>query len=231
MHVYLHQIHSLHREASVPALYDAMQNDYLPLMDSYDVALVGYWQTTSIQGTSDETVAVWEFEDYRHLERFARSQYERGGGEPAFDEWQRRQHEWIGRTQGLVCEPCATSPTVEELKSLDVRAAMCSHEIVTTAPYRNAEYGRRLHEMHIRRFVQNENDPKERHLIGLYYAKWSNTVAINIWGDGETWDSVRIWDPEWEKDPNFDLWNTLGREIRSDFYDRFLIPAPFSTVR
>ena len=28
VHVYLHQIHSLHREASVPALYDAMQSDY-----------------------------------------------------------------------------------------------------------------------------------------------------------------------------------------------------------
>ena len=56
-------------------------------------------------------------------------------------------------------------------------------------------------------------------------------VAINIWSVGETWDDIVIWDPDWETDPGFDLWNTLGRELRSDFTDRFIVPAPFSPVR
>ena len=196
----------------------------------YLLTWVGGWLTYPGR-LQAEAVAVWELDDYRHLERYARAAYGAGSDGAGLRAWQDRRRRWVQRTEGLVCEPCADSPTVAELAQRGVRAALCTHEVVACAPGRHAEYGRRLHEMWHRRFSLNEEQPKERTVIGLYYAKWSNTIAINIWGDGESWDAVRIWDPDWERDPNFDLWNTLGREIRTDFTDRFLVPVPFSPVR
>jgi hypothetical protein len=231
VHVYVHQIHTLHSGSAAKGLFAAVENEYLPVVEGLDVRLVGYWETSAIQGRTGEAVAVWEFDDYRHLERFNRALYGSDSDGQAIRAWREREQEWISHTDGLVCEPSKTSPTVAELRERNVRGAMCTHEYVVCKPYRHIEYPERLTEMWTNRFSLNEDNPKNRTTVGLYYAKWSNTVAINIWSDGVDWDDVTIWEPEWEKDPNFDLWNTLGREIRDDFYDRFLIPAPFSTVR
>jgi hypothetical protein len=230
MTVYLHQVHQLRPSVATSDLLDAVQSDYLPLVDRLDVRLVGYWVTTSIQGRSRETVAIWELDDYRHLARLARAEYGDDDG-AGFRTWRRRHEEWVERTEGLICVPSSTTPTVADLRARGVRAAMVCHETVSCAPYRHLEYPERLNEMWSNRFNQNPEHPKQRQTIGLYYAKWTNTIAINLWGLGETWDAVTIWDDEWEKDPGFDLWNTLGREIRNDFFDRFMVPAPFSTVR
>jgi hypothetical protein len=231
VHVYVHQIHTLRSGAGAGDLFDAVQHDLLPAVAALDVRLVGYWETSALQGRTNETVAIWEFDDYRHLERYNRALYGTDADGRSLRAWREREHEWVASTDGLVCEPARTSPTVEELKARGVRGAMCTHEIVTCKPHRHIEYPERLTEMWTNRFADNETNPKNRAMVGLYYAKWSNTIAINIWSDGVDWDDVTIWDLEWEKDPSFDLWNTLGREIRDDFVDRFLLPAPFSTVR
>ena len=34
----------------------------------------------------------------------------------------------------------------------------------------------------------------------------------------------------WVADTDFEIWQTLGREIRTDWDDRFLVPTSFSTV-
>jgi hypothetical protein len=230
VHIYLHQIHSLRSTAAARPLFDAVEADYLPLVAKLDVRLVGYWETTAIQGRTGEVVALWEFDDYRHVERFARAQYGGDADGATFRAWREREAEWIERTDALLCEPASTCPTVATLQQRNVRAAMCCHEVVHTKPYRHMEYPERLAEMWANRFLGGDQ-PKNRETIGLYYAKWSNTIGINIWSIGSTLDEVTIWDPEWEKDPGFDLWNTLGREIRDDFFDRFLVPSPFSTVR
>lgn len=231
MAVYLQQIHTLRSPASTSRFFDAVQSDQLPLVEGLDVRLVGYWATTAIQGRSGEAVAIWEFDDYRHLARLARAEHGADADAIGFRSWNSRQDEWVERTEALICLPSSTTPTVADLRGQRARAAMVCHETVHCAPNRHAEYPERLHEMWTNRFTRNVDHPKQRQTIGLYYAKWTNTVAINIWGLGETWDDVTIWDEQWEQDPSFDLWNTLGREIRDDFYDRFMVPAPFSTVR
>jgi hypothetical protein len=231
MHVYLHQIHTLHSSGAAPALFDAVEADYLPLAQRFDIRLVGYWQTSAIQGRTGEAVAVWEYDDYRHLERFNRALYGTDDDGRSLRAWREREQEWVAHTDGMVCEPAESSPTVAQLQERNVRGAMCTHEIVMCKPYRHIEYPQLLTEMWTNRFADNADHPKNRTTVGLYYAKWSNTIAVNIWSDGVDWDDVTIWEPAWEQDPGFELWNTLGREIRDDFTDRFLLPAPFSTVR
>jgi hypothetical protein len=229
--VYLHQIHTVQAHSSIDDLFVAVESDYLPVLAQLDVRLVGYWQTTALQGRTGEAVSVWELDDYRHLQRFNRALYGPDADGRGLREWRRREREWVSRTESLVCEPASTCPTVADLAARGVRAAMCTHEIVHCHPYRHMEYPERLAELWTRRFNDNPDQPKTRTTVGLYYAKWSNTIAINIWSVGDTWDDIVIWDPEWERDPGFDLWNTLGRELRSDFTDRFIVPAPFSPVR
>ena len=96
-------------------------------------------------------------------------------------------------------------------------------------PARQAEYLEILEEMWWRRVAQ----PWGRSLIGLYYSPWKNTRAINVWGQGEDWESARAYPdmlaPEIERD--LKIWQTLGREIRTDWDDRFLVPSPFSAIR
>jgi hypothetical protein len=230
--VYLHQVHSLTGRAAVAPLLAAVEHDHLPLLERLDVRQVGYWETTAVQGRTNEVVAIWELDDYRHLQRLARAMH--GGDADGRDlrAWREREAEWVAHTESLVCEPGSTSPTVADLRAGGVRAAMACHETVICKPWRHMEYPELLADMWSTRFNANPDAPKSgRTTIGLYYAKWSNTIAINIWGYGADWDGVVIWDPEWEQDPSFALWNTLGREIRDDFTDRFLVPAPFSTVR
>src|SRR5690606_1527800 len=136
---------------------------------------------------------------YRHLERFARAALAADGTGDKFRAWRQREEEWVVRTDGLICEHGMACPTVAQLVESGVRGAMCVHEVVETQPYRHMEYPQRLAEMWGRRFAANEEDPKNRAMVGLYYAKWTNTVAINIWSIGSTLDDVTIWDPEWEK--------------------------------
>ncbi len=231
MTLYLHHVHELRPSVETSALLEAVQSEHLPLLDRLEVRLVGYWLTTSIQGRSRETVAIWELDDYRHLARLARAEYGSDADGSGLRDWRRRQDEWVARTEAMICVPSSTTPTVADLRSRGVRAAMVCHETVSCAPNRHIDYPEVLNEMWSKRFNDNPDQPKQRHTIGLYYAKWTNTVAINVWGLGETWDDVTIWDDEWEKDPGFDLWNTLGREVRNDFFDRFMVPAPFSPVR
>jgi hypothetical protein len=230
VHVYVHQIHTLTAADAARDLFTAVEADYLPLVANLDVRLVGYWETSPVQGRTGECICIWEFDDYRHLERFTRALHGHDADGAAFRSWRAREARWIRRTDALICEPSTVCPTVADLQARGVRAAMCCHEVVACKPLRHIEYPERLAEMWANRFVQGEQ-PKNRETIGLYYAKWTNTVAINVWSIGSRLEDVTIWEPEWEKDPSFDLWNTLGREIRDDFYDRFLVPAPFSTVR
>ena len=231
MPVYVHQIHTLRRRADAAPLLAAVEQDQLPLVTALDVRLVGFWETSAIQGRSDEMVAVWELDDYRHLERYTRALHSGGADGQGLRTWREREGEWVERTASLVCEPGSTSPTVADLTAGGVRAALCCHETVFCKPWRHMEYPERLAEMWSTRFNDNPDAPKGRTTVGLYYAKWSNTIGINIWGYGADWDGVTIWDPVWEREPGFALWNTLGREIREDFDDRFLVPASFSTVR
>lgn len=231
MTVYVHQIHALHNRTSVDPLFEAVGNDYLPLLGELDVRLVGYWRVSTLQGRAPEAVAVWELDSYTHLQRFNRALHGSDRDGRQLRAWHEREGTWIASTEGLICEPATSSPTVAQLVRDDVHAAMCCHEYVTCKPHRHIEYPERLTEMWANRFSANPDNPKARSTVGLYYAKWTNTVAINIWGTGAEWDDVVIWDPAWEEDASFDLWNTLGREIRDDFTDRFLLPAPFSTVR
>jgi len=96
-------------------------------------------------------------------------------------------------------------------------------------PYRQAEYLKILEDFWWKRVAE----PAGRQIVGLYYSPWKNTRAINIWGLGEDWEQCAPMGKgdSWLENPDVNLWQTLGREIRTDWDDRFMVPAPFSTVR
>src|SRR5439155_2522989 len=99
MTVYLHQIHTVQTHSSIDDLFAAVETDYLPLLAQLDVRLVGYWETTALQGRTGEAVSVWELDDYRHLQRLNRALYGPDADGRGLREWRRRERGWVARTE------------------------------------------------------------------------------------------------------------------------------------
>lgn len=226
--LYLHEIHRV-RPGRLPGLLDAVERDWLPIAGRHGIRLVGYWQVPPGQGTWPETVAVWELDDFAHYVEVTRRGYDLDGVDAELRGWHDNLGEWVDHTDGLVCFKSELSPTVSEIRERGLRARMCSHEMVHCAPARQAEYLALCEEMWFRRVAE----PAGRSIVGLYWSPWKNTRAVCIWGQGAEWPDVNPFGRQesWTRDRDFAVWQTLGREIRTDWDDRFLVPAPFSTVR
>ncbi len=226
--LYLHEIHKV-KPGAMPDLLEAVEHQYLPLAEKHGVRLLGYWQVAPGQGSWPEAVAVWELDDFTHYTRLVQRTFSEPDLDPNLRDWHHGLGEWVESSQGMVCLPSRLSPTVAQIRERGMKAKLCTHEMVHCEPARQAEYLSILEEMWWRRVAE----PSGRSLIGLYWSPWKNTRAVNIWGQGEEWDDVvPMGEHEsWHDDPNLQLWQTLGREIRKDWDDRFIVPAPFSTIR
>ena len=226
--IYLHEMHRV-RPGCMPDLFDAVETRFLPLAQRHDMRLVGYWQVPPGHGTSPTAVAVWELDDFAHYTRLLERMYGGRDSDPELRGWYEGTHEWIESTDGMICYPSRLTPSVAEITERGLNAKLCTHELIHCEPARQAEYLELCEEMWWRRVAE----PAGRSLIGLYWSPWKNTRAICIWGQGAEWEDVNPYgDGEsWESDVNMEIWQKLGREIRKDWDDRFLVPAPFSTVR
>ena len=225
--LYLHEIHTL-KPGELASLFEAVEGDYLPLAARHGIRLVGYWQVAPGQGTVPQAVGVWELDDFAHYVRVQSRLFGDEDPDPELRAW----HEGLGRfvtsTDGLVCLPSKLTPTVAQIRERGLRAVFCTNELVHTEPARQAEYLALCEEMWWRRVAE----PSGRSLIGLYWSPWKNTRAVCIWGQGARWEDVAPYgrDESWRMDADHVVWQTLGREIRKDWDDRFLVPAPFSTI-
>jgi hypothetical protein len=226
--LYLHEIHQV-RPGQTAALLHAVEHDFLPIADRNGMRLVGYWETAIGQGPRPETVAVWELDDFAHYTDVVRKQRDPDRLDPELRDWYEGTGEWVQKTEGLVCFASKLTPTVAELKANHVSAKLCSHEQIHVQPARQAEYLELCEEMWWRRVAE----PAGRSIVGLYWSPWKNTRAICIWGQGATWEECAPFGQgeSWTTDRDMALWQTLGREIRTDWDDRFLVPTSFSTVR
>jgi hypothetical protein len=226
--IYLHEMHRL-RPGQQAGLLDAVERDYLPLAQRHDVRLVGYWTVPPGHGTWPTAVGVWEFDDFGHYTRWLERMHGGRGADPELRRWFDGTAAWVESTDGMVCYPSKLTPTVAQIRERGLRAVFCTHELVQCEPARQAEYLELCEEMWWRRVAE----PAGRSLIGLYWSPWKNTRAICIWGQGASWEQVNPMGraDAWLTDVDHHIWQRLGREIRKDWDDRFLVPARFSTVR
>src|SRR5262245_44310674 len=226
--IYLHELHKV-RGGGMAGLLEAVERDYLPLAARHDIRLVGYWQVPPGHGTWPTAVAVWEYDDFGHYVRVLERMYGERDADPALRRWHEGLGGWVESSDGMVCYPSKLSPSVARIRERGRRATLCTHELVVCEPARQAEYLELCEEMWWRRVAE----PSGRSLIGLYWSPWKNTRAICIWGQGASWEQVNPMgrSESWLSDVDHHIWQRLGREIRKDWDDRFLVPAPFSTVR
>jgi hypothetical protein len=224
--LYWHEVHRV-RPMRMSALLEAVEREFLPIAESYGMRQVGYWQVAPGLGTTPETVSVWELDDFGHYIDVVRQRFE--GDRSDLGQWFDGVGEWIETSESLLCFASELTPTVAQIKERNLRAKLCSHEMIQVQPARQAEYLRLCEEMWFRRVAE----PAGRSIVGLYWSPWKNTRAICIWGQGEEWENVNPFGKEeaWVADTDFEIWQTLGREIRTDWDDRFLVPTSFSTVR
>jgi hypothetical protein len=222
--IYIHHINRL-RSGHMDPLFEATASEGLALASRYNVRLIGYWHTVLGHGSWPETVAVWELDDFSHYISVMKAQAE--GADRAIQHWLERRSEWIASTESLLCHKSSLTPTFEEMSGRAMKAKLVVHEVVHTQPARQAEYLELCEEMWWRRVAE----PSGRSLIGLYWSPWKNTVAINIWGRGEEWEEIAPMSAPKPENRDFQIWQTLGREVRTDWDDRFLLPAPFCPIR
>lgn len=229
--IFIHEINRL-RTARVSDLYEAMESHGLPLYQKHGVELVGYWETIMGHGPWPETISVWEFQGFDHYQKFLRATYAPTDGNFDLREWQERRSDWYSSTDSHLCLGASITPGVSDHRKSGIKAKMIVHETMHTEPNRQAEYCEIATEMFWRRCAE----PAGCSLIGIYYSPWKNTLAFNIWGMAEEWNDLNLRGARedgkgWYDTKDVELWNTLGLAIRSDFDDRFAVPAPFSTVK
>jgi len=224
--LYWHEINRV-RPGKMAELLGAVEREFVPMSETYGMRQVGYWHVAPGLGTTPETVAVWELDDFGHYVEVVRQRFE--GKNADLGQWFDGVGEWVTSSESLLCFPSELTPTVAQIKERKLAAKLCSHEMIQVQPARQAEYLRLCEEMWFRRVAE----PAGRSIVGLYWSPWKNTKAICIWGQGEEWDLVNPFGKEeaWVADKDFEIWQTLGREIRTDWDDRFLVPVSFSTVR
>jgi hypothetical protein len=226
--VYTHSFNQL-RHGNTSDLYDAMQEHQLPAMNAAGARLVGCWESLAEHGHWPESVELWEYDDFDHLRRVLSAMHGPGEGDSkALREWIHRRGDWIASSQGYTCLKSELTPTAADMSKRGLRAAMVIHESMTVASSRQPEYLKVVEDMYWPRIAE----PAGRTLIGLYWSPWKATRAFNLWGTGPDWDSVSIianQEGQFRGRDN-ELWMTLGREIRTDWDDRFLVPAPFSPI-
>lgn len=225
--IYVHQFNTV-RDGKFAALYKALEESGLPVVERLGVRLYGYWETLPSQGRWPLAIAVWEFDDFGHYVGATEAMHGTGR-EPDAAQWAEHRGEWISATDALVCYKSGLTKTAAEHAAAGTSAVLCCHEYVHCMPARQAEYLETLEEMWWRRVAE----PAGRSLIGLFWSPWKNARAINIWGQGATWEASNPMGTAnvWEHDKNVDLWQRLGQQIRTDWDDAFMVPAPFSPIR
>ncbi|HPG25713.1 MAG: NIPSNAP family protein [Spirochaetaceae bacterium] len=229
--IYIHEINRL-RSGRKTELYQAMESRGVPLYQKHGVELVGYWETIMGHGPWPETISLWEFENFGHYENFLRSTYAPSDGNFDLRDWQEEKSEWYSGTDSYLCLASSATPSVADHRKSGIKAKMIVHETMHTEPNRQAEYCEIATEMFWRRVAE----PAGCALIGIFFSPWKNTRAFNFWGMAEEWEDLNLRGVQadgkaWYDAEDSKLWNTLGLAIRSDFDDRFAVPAPFSTVR
>jgi hypothetical protein len=226
--IYLHEMHRV-RQGRMSGLFEAVEHDYLPIARRHGIRLVGYWQVPPGHGSWPTAVGVWELDDFAHYTTLMSRMYGETDHDPDLVRWHEGMAEWVESSEGMVCYPSKLTPTVAQIEERGVKAKLCTHELIHCEPARQLEYLELCEEMWWRRVAE----PSGRSLIGLYWSPWKNTRAICIWGQGAEWEDVTPMGKgeSWLHDVDHRIWQSLGLEIRKDWDDRFLVPAPFSTIR
>ena len=225
--IYIQQINTL-RNARTAELFAAMQSDCLPAYQENGLQLLGCWETAPGQGPGPEMVEIWELPSFDAYSKFVAAAHS-PKGDPRLRKWFERRSEWIVSMDSMLCISHPATPTVAQLRASGARAKLVVHETVHCEPSRQLDYLDTMYKL----WWKPVAEPGGRTLIGLLYSPWNNRRAINIWGVGEEWDNLPVIGTGGNfQSEAFDLWvHQVGHALRDDWVDRFLVPAPFSTIR
>jgi len=224
--VYIHQINKL-RNARTGDLFQAMESDCLSLYKELGLELFACWESAPGQGIGPEMVEIWELPNFDAYTKFAAAAHA-GKGDSRLRKWFERKSDWVESSDSMLCFSHPKSPTVADLRKSGVKAKLVIHEMVHTEPSRQLDYLEAIHKM-----WWPVAEAGGRSLLGLFWSPWNNRRAINIWGVSESWDDLSIMklgkNDAYQSDALF-LWMNMGLALRDDWLDRFMVPAPFSTV-
>jgi hypothetical protein len=221
--VYVHQISRL-REDLADEYFAAVQEEQIPLMASHNVRLVGLWQGIPEQGSWPEIIEIWEYDDMPHCSNLIRIRSESGALGKQLKDWARRRSKWVSSTEGLICTRSAGSPTVAQLAARNSYPVVTLHETIEVLTGRQREYAELVEAFMKPRIM----DLLQRELIGIYYSiGWHARRVINVWGVAKSWDDFMLIKREGLAPGDAAAWRYLAPALRTDYRDRFLIPAGF----
>jgi hypothetical protein len=224
--VYVHQINRL-RHAALDDLYAAVRDEFVPAMEQLGARLLGYWSAVPEQGNWPETIEIWEYDNMAHCGSVIRARESGAAEGQALRDWLRRRSDWVAETHGLICTRSEGSPSVADLRASGLRAAVTLHETISVRTARQREYVDLVDAFMKPRIM----DPLGRRLIGMFYSpNWSARQVFNLWAVAETWPEFTPINMARPDRRDTETWRALAPQIRDDYFDRFLVPAPFSPI-
>jgi hypothetical protein len=160
-----------------------------------------------------------------HCSGLIRKRHEAGTAGKELKDWMRRRSQWVANTEGLTCTRSAGSPSAAQLAARNTPFVVALHETIEVLTGRQREYAELVDAFMKPRIM----DFLGRQMIGVYYSVgWHARRVINVWGVAKSWDQFVLINREKPEAGDVAAWRYLAPALRTDYQDRFLIPAPFS---
>jgi hypothetical protein len=227
--IYLHETYDV-KPGKYGDLVRNVEREFLAIAESHNLRLVAFWETVLSQGEPPEAIALWELDNWTHFGRITEAQYPgASGGDKKFQQWNEAIWQWVDKRRGKVLMPGPSSPTLAQLKASKVSAKMCVHETLKIVPNLQQAY---LEAVELQYYPMAHKHAR-REMVGYFRTFWRNCENVSIWSLMDGWSTLGLFDKPGLSDfqqRETKHWMNVALSLRTDWEERLLYAAPFSTL-
>jgi hypothetical protein len=215
----------------------AVEREYLPTVKKHGVRLFAFWETWDLQGDSLEARAMWEFDNWAHVRRFAQARYAKGHVDKDVRGWDEKAWMWIAHKEAVCMTPSLSTPPLETLLSHGFKAP-----VAWMGNYTKMVPGKRRQLLEAWEVQQTPimKEFMKAVPIGFYMgcSILTSNEVISLWKwDG--WDNLDLFDrmPPYPSEPLLPMlremmnWGEIAFSLRTQWADKLLCAVPFSPIR
>jgi len=217
--------------------FQAVEREYLPIVKKHGVRLFAFWESWDLHGDSLEARAMWEFDNWAHVRRFAEARYAKGNSDEDIAGWDEKVWTWIAHKEAKCLIPSLNTPPLEAVMSKGFRAPvawMGNYTKIVPGKRRQLLEAWEVQQTPIMKGYMNAD------FIGFYMGcvAWTSTEVFSLWKwDG--WDNLDLFDrmPPYRCEQPLPMlremmnWGEIAFSLRTEWADKLLCAVPFSPIR
>jgi hypothetical protein len=181
--------------------------------------LVGTWKVIGSTNRWPRVVNVWEMDGWEHWAETLERQHFPEKKDAALAPWWAQATQWRSGGFDRILEPASYSPTRDELHTRNLRAWVCVHTIVRTAPGKCDEYLAAVGDT-LRPLLEGRGLT----LMGAYATPMRSDEAVLIWAATDFRALCDVYAGR-KDDPAFQHWQARATPLRKKFETMWLVPS------